>query len=142
MTESFREHPFFIPESELAFSSSRSGGPGGQNVNKVETRITVVWNIDRSTIITEEQRAALREKLKNRISVSGEVILHCGTYRSQLRNKEEAIRRLTALVQDALAQKPERKATKPSRRMRERRLESKRERSKKKESRKAPHTPE
>lgn len=142
MTENSREHPFFIPESELAFFSSRSGGPGGQNVNKVETRVTVTWDVNRSAIITDEQRATIKEKLKNRITASGDLILHCGVHRSQLRNKEEVTRRLAALVQDALTEKPERKATKPSRRARERRLETKREHAQKKESRKPPRLPE
>jgi len=142
MVEQFREEPFSIPESELSFSLSRSGGPGGQNVNKVETRVTLAWNINRSAILSEEQRAMIRTKLKNRISASGDVVLHCGTHRSQLRNKEEVIRRLTAFVQEALAEKPERKKTKPSRRAREKRLSSKREHSQKKESRKQPILPE
>ncbi|MBI2483766.1 aminoacyl-tRNA hydrolase [Candidatus Uhrbacteria bacterium] len=142
MTENVREQPFFIPESECAFASSRSGGPGGQNVNKVETRVTVAWNIDRSTSVTEEQRLMLREKLKNRIAASGDIILHCGTYRSRLRNKQEVVRRLTSLVQGALIGQPERKETKPSRRARERRLSSKRERAEKKEGRKQPRIPD
>ncbi|MBI4250120.1 aminoacyl-tRNA hydrolase [Candidatus Uhrbacteria bacterium] len=139
MREHLREQPFFIPESELSFSLSRSGGPGGQNVNKVATRVTVAWNIDRSAILTEEQQVLLRAKLKNRISAAGDVVLHCGTYRSQLRNKEEVVRRLVVLVQEALVEKPERKKTKPSRRAREKRLEAKREHAQKKESRKPPY---
>lgn len=127
---------FEIPESEFQLEPSRSGGKGGQNVNKVATRITLFWSIEGSRIFTADQKALIREKLKNRINNEGEVVLHCDTHRTQLGNKKEVIKRLQALVQEALHQEEERYETPVPKRQKEKRLEEKRRRGVRRELRK------
>ena len=129
---------FEIPVSELRLEPTRSGGKGGQNVNKVATRITLSWNIEGSTIFTPEQKNLLQQKLKNRINKIGELILHCDTHRTQLANKKEIVKRLQALVQEALHKDPERYETRVSRREKEKRLEAKRRQSAKRQRRQQP----
>src|SRR3989338_4219071 len=114
-----------IPDSEIEITASRSGGPGGQHVNKTNTRVTARWNLLKTQILTEEQKARCLFKLKSRINSEGELILHVDLLRSQILNRELALERLHELVTQALIIPKKRVKTKPSRASKMRRLEQK-----------------
>ncbi|HNX49540.1 MAG TPA: alternative ribosome rescue aminoacyl-tRNA hydrolase ArfB [Thermoanaerobaculaceae bacterium] len=114
-----------IADEELSFEVSRSGGPGGQNVNKVETRVAVCLNVDASPALGAQQRQRVRERLHTRISKAGVLRVVCQVHRSQSANREEAVRRLRDLLREALAEDAPRVPTRPSRAARERRLAEK-----------------
>jgi ribosome-associated protein len=118
-----------IPGSELEESASRSGGPGGQHVDKTSTRVSLRWNVERSACLTRAQRGRLRRKLATRLTARGDVVVHARRHRSRARNRELARERLAELVRGALAVQRRRVPTRPSRASRERRLEAKRRRS-------------
>jgi ribosome-associated protein len=124
-----------IPQRELEYRATRSGGPGGQHVNTSSTRIELTWNVTASPSLTDEQRTRILEKLKNRIDESGVLRLTSSTSRSQLQNREDATARLARLVADALKVRKPRKRTKPSRKAKEARLRNKKLRSEKKRGR-------
>ncbi|MDJ0851315.1 MAG: alternative ribosome rescue aminoacyl-tRNA hydrolase ArfB [Myxococcota bacterium] len=118
-----------IPAAELRESASRSGGPGGQHVNKTSTRVTLRWNLRESTCVTPAQRSRLRRRLGTRVTQSGDVVVHARRHRSQARNRALARERLAELLRDALTPRRPRVPTRPSRASIERRLEAKRRRS-------------
>jgi ribosome-associated protein len=122
--------------AELIFSSSRSSGPGGQNVNKVNTRIELRFNIPGSALLNDEEKAKLQSVLGNRINKEGFLILVSQTERSQLANKKKATERFYKLLQKALTPVKRRKPTRPTLASKERRIESKKLQSRKKELRK------
>lgn len=121
---------------ELNFKTSRSSGAGGQNVNKVETAVTVLWKVDESEFFNERQKALIQEKLKNRINLEGLLFLTVSESRTQLMNKNKAIEKIIDIVNKALIIPKTRIATKPSRAKKEKRLDTKKKISEKKENRK------
>jgi len=117
-----------IPERELGWRFSRSGGPGGQGVNTTDSRVELLFDVAASTTLTEQQRARVLQRLSNRL-VDGVLTVVASEYRSQLRNREAARARLAAMLRAALApDPPARRPTRPSRAARERRLADKRRR--------------
>lgn len=118
-----------IPEDELSFSASRGGGPGGQHVNKVASRVTLRFDVMNSPSLSRDQRAALLEKLGSRLTRDGVLLLSSHESRSQAANREEVVRRFAQLLREGLQRPKKRRPTRPTRGSRERRLESKKRRS-------------
>ena len=118
-----------ISAQELEITASRSSGPGGQHVNKTDTRIQVRWNVTASEALSDVHRVRLQKNLASRLTESGDLLIACDTNRSQRRNKEEALQRLAAMVREALIPPKPRKKTRPSRAAVERRLQEKKQRS-------------
>ena len=121
---------------ELSFKTSRSSGSGGQNVNKVETSVTVIWKVEDSTVFTESEKERILLKLKNKINAEGILQTTVSESRTQLQNKKNTIEKIQELVNKSLIVPKKRIATKPSRAKVEKRLESKKKLSEKKENRK------
>jgi ribosome-associated protein len=120
---------------EFILTASRSGGPGGQHVNKVSTKVELRFNVMESNLLTSEEKEIIRIKLASKINLEGEIILVCQSERSQLQNKEKVIAKFYVLLSKALTPVKKRKPTKPSRASIEKRLETKRIISEKKERR-------
>jgi ribosome-associated protein len=127
-----------IPESEFSFTFVRSGGPGGQNVNKVASKAVLRWGVDASPSLPADVKARLRARQRRRITTAGDLVLTSQRYRDQDRNRQDCLDKLRAFVREAAVVPRARKKTKPSRAAHERRLADKRRRSAAKSVRRRP----
>ena len=127
-----------IPAAEISFRYSRSSGPGGQNVNRRETRVELLFNVLDSPSLTVQQKARLLERLAGQMDDEGVLRLVVESERSQLRNRQEALARFTLLLQTALRPTKRRVPTRPSARSVARRVESKKRRGQLKQKRRKP----
>lgn len=118
-----------IPEHEIDITTSRAGGPGGQHVNKTNTKITLTWNPKTSSALTEEQKERIITKLSNQLSTEGALVIHNATTRSQLQNKQQAFAALSKKIREALHIPKKRMQTKITTHIKEKRLKKKKERS-------------
>lgn len=125
---------YLLPE--ISFQASRSGGPGGQHVNKVNTKVTLKWDIAGSELIDEDQRERLMGKLRNVLTTEGVLVLTAQTSKSQLRNKTQVLDKLDRLLEKAFARSKPRRRTKPTYSSVKKRLESKKRQAEKKNWRK------
>lgn len=121
--------------TELSYKTSRSSGAGGQNVNKVETSVTVLWKVEDSQFLNEEEKILIQNKLKNRINSEGILQLTVSESRAQLQNKKIATEKILELVNISLIMPKKRLKTKPSKTKVQKRLDSKKKLSDKKENR-------
>jgi len=124
-----------LPEEEISYVTSRSGGPGGQNVNKLETRVTVRFDLAASPSLSEEQKALLRERLATRITRAGILHVTAQKHRSQGANREAALERFTELLREAMLEETPRKKTRIPRAVHRRRVEDKKRRGQRKQER-------
>jgi len=123
-------------QKEITYKTSRSGGKGGQNVNKVSSKVELLFSVDNSALFSDEEKALINEKIQSRLNKDGLVQIICDEERSQYLNKEKAIERLVVLLTKALHKPKIRKATKVSKASKAARLDSKKINSAKKENRK------
>jgi ribosome-associated protein len=118
-----------IPASELSLAFARSGGPGGQNVNKVASKVELRWNPTTTEALSLDDRAWLVDKLRNRLTGEGELIVTSTATRDQLKNRDDAASKLALIVRTALERPKPRKSTRPSRAAKRRRVADKRHHS-------------
>jgi ribosome-associated protein len=135
---SYRAIDSALVGSELEFITSRSSGPGGQNVNKVNSKVTLRFDITHSKILTDDEKFIIATKLHNKLTEDGVLLISAQDKRSQLNNKEEAIRKFDFLLKKAFEKQKPRKKTKPSKGAMESRIKKKKAVSEKKKWRRAP----
>jgi ribosome-associated protein len=126
-----------IPGGELAIAFSRSGGPGGQNVNKVASKVELRWNPGTSAALSDDDRTWLLERLRSRLTTDGTLIVTSSATRDQLKNRDDATSKLALIVRAALVRPKARRATKPTRSSKRRRLAAKRHHAEIKRNRQA-----
>ena len=124
-----------IIKNEIQYKAVRSSGAGGQNVNKVATKVQIVFIPNESNGLSEEEKATLNEKLANRLSKEGSIRVECDDTRSQLKNKELCVQRLFLLLENALKKDKKRIATKIPKSVIKKRLDDKKRNADKKENR-------
>ena len=124
-----------IPPQELSVSFVRSGGPGGQKVNRTASQAQLRFSVKESACLGERRRNTILKALGSRLTASGELLIRAQSHREQARNLEDARERLSRALREALKPKRSRKVTKPTRASRERRLEAKRQRGRRKRER-------
>lgn len=132
-----RARRYEVPDSEIQWQFVRSSGPGGQNVNKVATAVELRFDVRNSHAITAEIKERLRQLAGRKLNAEGMLVIDARRFRSQARNREDALDRLHALIEQAARPRKARIKTKPTAASRERRLEGKRQRSQVKRSRQA-----
>ncbi len=131
-------HRIQIPRDEFELSFARSSGPGGQNVNKVNSKALLRWPVTVSTSLPEEVRERFLARYRSRLTEAGDVLITSQRYRDQARNIDDCLEKLREMILAVAARPKTRKATKPTRGSQRRRLEGKRQQSQKKESRRKP----
>ena len=122
------ELPFAIPERELEFTFARSSGPGGQNVNKTETKATLRWAVARSEALPAEVRARFLRAYATRITSDGELVLSSQRHRDRLRNVDDCLEKLAEMLRAVAVPRRKRRPTRPSRSAVERRISEKKHR--------------
>ena len=128
-----------IPGGELSYTFSRSGGPGGQNVNKVSSKVELRWHPATSAALTDDERAWLLERLRHRLTSDGALIVTSTATRDQLKNRDDATSKLALIVRAALDRPKPRRATRPSRAAKRRRVADKRHHAEIKRNRGSSH---
>ena len=124
-----------IPDEELLFTTSRSSGPGGQNVNKVSTRVTLLFDVDHSVALTDQQREVVHQRLAGRINKNGVLRVTSQRHRTQSANRDATVERFALLLAEAFSEAPERVPTKIPVQINEKRLVEKRRRGRVKRGR-------
>ncbi|MGK7395829.1 MAG: alternative ribosome rescue aminoacyl-tRNA hydrolase ArfB [Candidatus Cyclobacteriaceae bacterium M3_2C_046] len=132
LNKSLHNRPF---ETEYTMNTSRSGGPGGQHVNKVETKVALRFHIDNSQLLSQEEKERIHQKLKRRINSEGYLQVFAQEYRSQIKNKQLAEKRFYQYLNEALKNRKKRIPTKPSRQTIEKRIQAKKKQAEKKSRR-------
>jgi ribosome-associated protein len=127
-----------IPLDEFEWSFARSGGPGGQNVNKVASKAILRWDFDRSPSVPDDVKARFRERFPSRLTTEGELVLSSELTRDQGRNREDCLEKLAAMLRAAAVRPKVRRPTKPSKGAKRRRLADKRRQSARKAGRRGP----
>jgi len=133
----FVKDGFIIPESELEITTSRAGGPGGQHVNKTDTKITLRWNVPNTTVFDEELKARIMQNLQSRLTTEGDFIIQNSASRSQQQNRKNALDQLAHEIRKALYVPKKRMKTNVSKSAKEARLRQKTHRGEIKKARSA-----
>jgi ribosome-associated protein len=131
-----------ILENEIVFKASRSSGPGGQNINKLNTKVAVIFDIENSGFLNPQQKEIILKKLGNRITKDSRLIVESQKFRTQKANRDFAVEKLMELIENALKKPKIRKSTKPTAAAVERRLKRKKSKSLLKQQRKKVFLPE
>lgn len=127
-----------VPSSEVTFSYARSSGPGGQNVNKTESKVILHWNLDRAGWVPSDVKVRFRDAFGSRLNAEGDVVIHSDESRDRLANEKSCMEKLTNMLRKVWIPPKKRIATKPTRASQRRRIEAKRMRSDAKKARRAP----